>query len=262
MPTELDRALAFGEALSARCAERIVPTRSGKAYFNDTFRRVWYLNHLRVDRGMAVDPGELAAEAELLHTDAGHAHRSIVIPDEAVGARVEGFFRRLGWHVEPLALMAYRGAPERAADTSAVEEVTRESLLPLREEIARAQPWATDEAGVQEVVAATAVLAAAGNTRFFAVEADGRPVSTGELHSDGRVAEVDDVATLEPYRGRGYASAVVLRAVEEALAAGNELVYLVADDGDWPKQLYGRLGFEPIGRTWNLLRAPVPVAQD
>jgi GNAT superfamily N-acetyltransferase len=262
VPTELDRALAFGEALSARCAERIVPTRSGKAYFNDTFRRVWHLNYVRVDRARQVDPGELAAEAELLHTDAGHAHRSIVIPDEAVGAQVEGFFRRLGWQVDRLVLMAFRGAPERTADTASVEEVARESLVPLREELARGQPWATDEEVVREVVGAGAVLAAAGNTRFFAVEADGRPVSTGQLHSDGRIAEVDDVATLEPYRRRGYASAVVLRAVEEALAAGSELVYLVADDEDWPKELYGRLGFEPIGCTWNLLRTPVPVARD
>lgn len=262
MPTELERALAFEEAVAARCAERIVTTRSGKAYFNDTFRRVWHLNYLRADRGRPVDPGELAAEAELLHTDAGHAHRSIVIPDEAVGAQVEGFFRRLGWRVDRLVLMAYRGAGERTADTVSVEEVTRESLVPLREELARAQPWATDEEVVQEVVGAGAVLAAAGNTRFFALQADGRPVSTGQLHSDVRVAEVDDVATLEPYRGRGYASAVVLRAVEEALAAGNQLVFLVADDEDWPKQLYGRLGFEPIGCTWHLLRTPVLVAPD
>ena len=261
MPTELDRALAFEKAMIARCAERIVPSRSGQAYFNDTFPRVWWLNFLLVDRG-PTDPGELAAEAELLHTDAGQRHRRIEIPDDAVGESVAPFFRRLGWQVEPLALMAYRGEGERKADTSAVAEVERESLVPFREEIARAQPWATDEEAVRQVVAAGEVGARAGNARFFAVLEDGRPVAAAQLNSDGRVAEVDDVATLPDFQGRGHASAVTLRAVEEALAAGHELVFLLADDEDWPKQLYARLGFEPIGRTWSFLRTPVLVAKD
>lgn len=213
MPTELDRALAFEKAMIARCAERIVPSRSGQAYFNDTFPRVWWLNFLLVDR--PTDPGELAAEAELLHTDAGQRHRRIEIPDDAVGESAAPFFRRLGWQVEPLALMAYRGEGERTADTSAVAEVERESLVPFREEIARAQPWATDEEAVRQVVAAGEVGARAGNGRFFAVLEDGRPVAAAQLNSDGRVAEVDDVATLPDFQGRGHASAVTLRAVEE-----------------------------------------------
>lgn len=262
MPTELDRALAFEQAIAARCAERIIPSRSGHAYFNDTYPRVWYLNYLLVDRGKKVDPGELAAEAELLHTDAGHSHRRIEIPDEAVGAHAEPFFRRIGWQIEPLVLMAYRGKSERTADTSIVEEVTRESLIPFREEVARTQPWATDDEVVHEVVAAGERWARASHARFFAVHEDGRPVAAGQLNSDGRTAEVDDVATLPPFQGRGYASAVTLRAVEEALATGHDLVFLVADDEDWPKELYARLGFEPIGRTWSFLRTPALVAKD
>lgn len=262
MPTELDRVLAFAEALAARCAERVIPSRSGHAYFNDTFPRVWYLNYLLVDRGTAVDPGELAAEAELLHTDAGHSHRRIEIPDEALGAGVERFFRRLGWQVEPMVLMAYRGEGERAADTASVDEVTRESLVPVREEIARAQPWATDDETVHEVVAAGELWANAGNARFFAVHVDGRPVAAAQLNSDGRIAEVDNVATLPAFRRRGYASAVVLRAVDEALAAGHDLVFLVAEDEDWPKELYARLGFETLGRTWSFLRTPALIAKD
>jgi ribosomal protein S18 acetylase RimI-like enzyme len=262
VPSELDRALDFEKAIAARCAERIVPSRSGDAYFNDTFPRVWYLNYLLVDRGKDVDPGELAAEAELLHTDAGHSHRRIEVPDEAVGARVERFLRRIGWQVEPLVLMAYRGKGTRTADTTSVVEVTREQLIPLREEIARGQPWATDDEVVREVVGAGEVWARAANARFFAVEAEGRPVAAAQLSSDGRIAEVDDVATLPGFRGRGYASAVTLRAVEEALASGHDLVFLVADDEDWPKELYTRLGFEPIGRTWSFLRTPAIVPKD
>jgi ribosomal protein S18 acetylase RimI-like enzyme len=262
VPTELDRALAFEEVLSARSSERIVPFRSGRAYFNDSYPRVWDLNFLRVDGGKAVDPGELAAEAELLHTDAGHTHRRVEVPDENVGARLEAFFRRLGWRIERDAIMVYRGAGERSADTSIVEEVAPEDLVALREEISRAEAWATDEDVLREVLAANRIWGAIANARYFAVRAEGAAVSAADLYSDGRVAQVEDVVTLPDYRGRGFASAVVLRAVEEALSAGSDLVFLVAADDEWPKELYGRLGFEVVGRTWSFLRSPVQIARD
>ena len=82
------------------------------------------------------------------------------------------------------------------------------------------------------------------------------------LNSDGRIAEVDDVATLPAFRNRGYGSAVTLRAVEEAVMAGHDLTFLIADDENWPKELYAKLGFEPIGRTWSFLRTPALVAKD
>jgi ribosomal protein S18 acetylase RimI-like enzyme len=59
---------------------------------------------------------------------------------------------------------------------------------------------------------------------------------------------------LPEHRQHGYASAVVLRAVHEARAAGARLVFLVADAEDWPKELYRRLGFEEIGENLKLLR--------
>jgi GNAT superfamily N-acetyltransferase len=260
MPTELDRALAFDASLRARCAERIVPFRFGRAYFNDSHPRVWYLNGLLVDGTKDVDPGELAAEAELLHTDAGHSHRRCDVPDEAVGARLERFFRRIGWRVDQEAVMAHRGGGDRTADTSKVEEVAREDLLPLRAEISRSEPWATDEDVVAEILDANRLWEQAGNARYFAVREEGSPVAAADLYSGGRIAQVEAVATLPTHRGLGYASAVVLRAVEEAQSTGHDLVFLDADASDWPKELYGRLGFEEIGRTWSYLRTPAAVA--
>jgi GNAT superfamily N-acetyltransferase len=262
VPTEFERALAFEATLRARCAERIVPFRFGHAYFNDTYGRVWDLNLLLVEGPHEVDPGELAAEAELLHTDAGHAHRRADVLDDAVGAQLERFFRRIGWQVDRGLVMAYRGQGERSGDTASVEEVSRDDLLPFREEIARAEPWATDEEIVREVVDAGALWEQAGRARYFAARADGTLVAATELYSDGRIAQVEDVATLPAHRGRGHASAVVLRAVEEALAAGHDLVFLTADAGDWPRELYTRLGFEEAGRTWSFLRTPARVAPD
>lgn len=259
MPSELERALAFEEALRVRCTERIVPFRFGRAYFNDSHPRVWYLNALVVDGAQDVDPGELAAEAELLHTNAGQAHRRCEVPDEAVGASLEQFFRRIGWQVDQEMIMVHRGGGKRSADTQSVEEVTREDLLPLREEISRAEHWADDDQVVAEVLDANRLWEQAGNARHFAIRADGVPVAAADLYSDGRIAQVEAVATLPEHRGRGYGSAVVLRAVEEAQSTDHDLIFLTADANDWPKELYARLGFEEVGRTWSFLRTPEKV---
>jgi hypothetical protein len=40
----------------------------------------------------------------------------------------------------------------------------------------------------------------------------------------------------------------VLRAAGEARAEGADLVFLVADGDDWPKELYRKLGFDTVGR--------------
>jgi hypothetical protein len=46
--------------------------------------------------------------------------------------------------------------------------------------------------------------------------------------------------------------------VDAALAAGHELIFVVADDEDWPKDLYAKLGFDPVGKAWNFTRPPAP----
>jgi predicted GNAT family acetyltransferase len=63
------------------------------------------------------------------------------------------------------------------------------------------------------------------------------------------------VYTIPQARGRGYARALVSHAAAEAWKAEHELSFIVADDNNWPKQLYRRIGFEPLGRTW-LLHLP------
>ena len=254
---ELARAFAFEEALRERCAERIIPFPCGRALFNDTYPRVWELNALRVDVSADATAEGLATEAERLHREAGHEHRRVVVPDERAGAKLERDFRFLDWRIERFLFMAYRGEGSKARSDDAVE-VDAAAHRPLREEIARAEPWATDEDVVQMVLDADELFFRHGNARHFAALADGTFVSAAELLSDGRTAQVENVVTHPAFRGRGLASAVVGRAVGEAVAAGHDFVFLVADDADWPKELYARLGFAPIGREWSFLRPPVP----
>ena len=256
--SELARAIAFEEALRERSADRIVPFRFGRAVFNNAYPNVWDLNVLRVDDPSGTTVNALVAEAERLHGEAGHAHRRIAVLDEHAGARLEPGFRELGWETDRFLFMAYRGAGSRPGRTEQVKEVDAAELRPLREEILRAEPWADSDEVVHQVLDAAAMTARAAHARHFAVRIDGEPVSMADLFSDGRTAQVEDVATKPTQRGRGLATAVVLRAVEEALAGGHDLVFLIADDADWPKELYARLGFAPLGRKWLFLRKPAP----
>jgi ribosomal protein S18 acetylase RimI-like enzyme len=61
------------------------------------------------------------------------------------------------------------------------------------------------------------------------------------------------VLTLERFRNRGLARAVVSKALGEARASDHDLVFLIADRDDWPKELYGKLGFDVVGRIWEFL---------
>jgi GNAT superfamily N-acetyltransferase len=62
---------------------------------------------------------------------------------------------------------------------------------------------------------------------------------------------VEDVYTLPAARGRGIARALVTHATNVAREKVLEFTFIVADDNDWPKQLYAKLGFRPVGHLWS-----------
>jgi hypothetical protein len=51
-----------------------------------------------------------------------------------------------------------------------------------------------------------------------------------------------------------------MKAREEARAMGHEFIFLVADARDWPKEMYGRLGFHGVGEKYSYLLHPLPDA--
>jgi predicted GNAT family acetyltransferase len=100
---------------------------------------------------------------------------------------------------------------------------------------------------LDQIFAAKALIGERVRTRFFAADVDGEIVSYSDLYQDGADAQVEDVGTVPEHRNEGHASAVVLAAIAAARAEGAEFVCLVADAHDWPKELYGRLGFDEVG---------------
>jgi len=251
--TELERAAAFEELMRDRCIERVVETRFGPALFNDTHPTIWFLNVLRADSPGEATAAELAAEADRVQAEL--RHRRVILP---VGRTdlVDGF-RELGWDPDHFLFMAYRGDAE-PADTAYTEEVRPEQIRSLREAIIREWQKDADDETVSDILAADMVQVGAVDPRIFGIVEDGVVVSSAQLYSDGSTAQVEEVATLPEYRGRGYAKALVTRAVAEAVAGNHEFIFLIADGDDWPKELYARLGFEELGSRFAFLKRCKP----
>ena len=255
MRTELARATAFEEAMRDAAIERTLPFRYGTALFNDALPVVWSLNCVRVEATEA-DVDELAGEVH--RVQAGLPHRRMVVMDEVLGRELEEPLRELGWKTEAFLFMVPRKAPEQPPRDVEIQEVSQRDLASLRRRILEEWLSETDEETVRQVAEMDRLYGEIGNARHFAVYAKGEIVSSTSLFSDGRTAQIEDVATLPEHRGQGYARALVLYALAEARRRGHDFVFLVADARDWPKELYRRLGFEPIGEKYDYLLHPLP----
>jgi ribosomal protein S18 acetylase RimI-like enzyme len=210
----------------------------GTAVFDDRVPRRLDCNFLRVER---------EADPETVRSEAGRLRRRMIhVPDAELGERLVPYFRHRDWLVRRHVLMAQLREPEREADLSLVSEVEEPALRAARHQVVTGQPWARPEV-MAELFAGKELIGQRARARYFAVVLDGQVVSYTDLYQDDADAQIEDVGTLHEHRGRGYASAVVLKAIAEARADGAEFVFLVADLEDWPKELYRRLGFDELG---------------
>jgi len=250
---ELSRAIAFSRAFDRRRVERIVKTPHGEALLTPSLPLVRHRNHLSVDLGADVSAEQLVAEAEPVFVEAELRHRKITVDDD-LGEQLAPRFRELGWKVEELLVMVHRG-PLPDLDTSTVEEAAGEELEPLW--IAGMRAEISDEEEIRQLVTAQHGRRLGAEVRYFAARLDGQLASYCEHFLADRVGQVESVMTLEPFRKRGLAKAVVTRALEQSVRSRNDLTFICAAADDWPKELYRKLGFETVGRMWDFLRAPM-----
>jgi GNAT superfamily N-acetyltransferase len=96
--------------------------------------------------------------------------------------------------------------------------------------------------------------------RFFAAALDGEMAGYTSAISLGGVGYLDNVVTMPAYRGRGVASATVARAVRECFEAGDRCVFLLAERGGKPQEIYERLGFRARAEVESFTRLLPPVA--
>ena len=83
--------------------------------------------------------------------------------------------------------------------------------------------------------------------RAFTARLDGRAVAAGMYTEPyAGVVELAGIATLEPFRGRGFAAALTAHMAQAAFANGCDLVFLKTTN-PIAVRVYKRVGFQPIG---------------
>jgi ribosomal protein S18 acetylase RimI-like enzyme len=233
-----------------RACERSATHALGEAFFDDVLPRVWVLNELSVDVD-DLDADALVGALEDLYSHL--PHRRAFVETSAAGERLAPAMRERGWLVERDVFMALGDGGDRRARPGLASEVDEARIRAIEAQTIAEEPYGAPEV-IEQLLAARSRFGTAGGGRYFVGTVDGVDAAHATLYSDGSVAQIEDVGTLRGFRRRGLARAVCVAGIEAALAAGHELVFIVADDEDWPKELYARLGFEDLGRPWCFTR--------
>lgn len=245
--TELDHALGLVREVYRGRAGHRMPLPWGELLVSDDLPRVYDANLALVERWDG-DAVSLAVEIERASGAAGLRHRRALVHDQRLADRLWPQLPVPSWPwAERNLVMIRRRPPDRDPDPSVdVREVDLDTFLRGRQPILQANPE-LDEDTVRQLTELARRTAAAVPTRTFVALADGMIATYCELYRSGAVAQIEDVETYPPYRNRGFARAVVQRAVEEAERDGARVTFLLATEDDWPQQLYRKLGFEAAG---------------
>jgi GNAT superfamily N-acetyltransferase len=246
----LERAQAFQHGVARGVADEVRELPFGFALRTPSLPAVHGANGLWV---VGLHPGltatDLAAQADAAAGD-DQPYRHVEVREEATARRLESSFRAEGWRTRHELLMLLAGEPDRVADTGAVREVPLEAIEPVERAVWRDDTaWGPGEDEVRDLVERDRRIGGVVRERCFAIVEGDDPVAFTKLLSDGAVAQVEDVGTAPHARGRGHARALVTHALAVARAEAHEVVFIAADDEDWPKELYARLGFAPAART-------------
>jgi ribosomal protein S18 acetylase RimI-like enzyme len=248
----LTRVVAFQEGIARRSAQRLVPLTGGFAVLDDRYPTSYEHNQLYVTGPMAA--GVVVAEADLLLRERRHRYLTVLDVEEA--PRLTPELVAAGYREEGTVVMALTRSPERAETTTAVRP-ERVPLEALRE--ADAVGWEERYPNLPGDVARQLferryATATACDLTTHVARADGAVAAWCNLYRVGRDAQVESVNTLSAWRRRGFARAVVLDAIATAREAGCDLVFLLADRDDWPRDFYERLGFAVIAEQRSFAR--------
>ena len=246
----LARALEFMRAVIVSSADETRRISAGLVVSTPSLPAVWSANQLRVTEPLGFDALLQLADEQLPRLD----YVDIADEDQVAGQALEPAFRSAGWKVERDVVMVLSEPPDRAADTSVVTDAGEDELMDLMDR------WYAEDPGPSaterlELLDYNRREARVHGDRMLGVRSsDGQLVAMAKLRSDGSTAQVEDVYTVPEARGRGYARALVSRAAEFACQDGAGVTFIVADDNGWPKLLYGRIGFRPVGHVWHFHR--------
>jgi ribosomal protein S18 acetylase RimI-like enzyme len=251
------RAVAWERRAHEQVARHVAPLRYGLACLDETLPLVYYANLLWVTACAGDVAGvEIMADADRLL--AAFEHRWVVVDREPLWRALDGAFAAAGWGVQTHLFMIHRQPPDRIAVAGAVREVTHEDIRAAELRYVRTQPWCTSPEPARQVLEHHLRIGRVLNERCFAIYDGADVCAYAKLRQRDGIAQVEDVVVLAEHRGSGLGRLVTTAALVAGLALEPEVLFIVADDDDWPKELYARLGFEPAGRTRMFHRLPPP----
>jgi ribosomal protein S18 acetylase RimI-like enzyme len=248
-PEAFARVLEFQRRTVELVADQVRQLEEGWVVRTPALPAVWALNHVRVDT--EITPERALALCRDHLDDLGY--HQLYVDHEASGRRVAGALRPAGWEVDVDVHCVLIREPDRVADTTAVVEPTEEEALALMQRWqAEDRTLSLTQDELRQLLESQRLSWRARQARRLGVRgSDGELVGITVLFSDGRVAQVEHVYVIPEARGHGHARALVTRAAAMGRES-HELTFIVADDNDWPKRLYAKVGFEPVGRSWLL----------
>jgi GNAT superfamily N-acetyltransferase len=246
----LAAALEFQRGTLERTADRMWAIDGGRVALTPSLPTVYIANTVELTGRVTYHQAVAVTEEQMRDLP----YRQLTIDDAATARQLEPSFVADGWTVDRDLVMALARPLDREVDTADVRECDEREISRLMAEWISKKP-SIERHEVDQVVEFTRREARARNARELGVLADdGAVVAITKLYSDGTIAQVEDVYTSPAWRGRGYSRALIARAIAIAQDGGHELVFTCADDEGWPKQLYAKLGFDPVGRIMRFHR--------
>lgn len=222
----------------------------GWAIVTPSLPQVWSLNQIRLTEAV---PGSRTLELCSEHFDY-LPYRHLVATDQ-VGEVLLEPLQSQGFKVEREVAMAFGKEPARGAPGPEVIEPDEQAVLAVERRWLSEDERVISAEGVEQLLAAGLREGSArGERRFGIAGDDGTLAAITKLRCDGTTAQVEDVYTVPEARGRGFARTLVTHAVRLAQLADHTVIFIVADDNDWPKHLYARLGFRPAALHWSFHR--------
>ncbi|MEU1088174.1 GNAT family N-acetyltransferase [Streptomyces sp. NPDC005576] len=248
----LERVTAFRTDFARRQAAETIRLPGAFAVRDPEFPLSQEHNQLFVD---APDADPTALPEQAAQSLGPREQYPITVLDDALGERAAPVLAAAGYRRDIHVVLARETAgcalpgiaAHRVAAARIREAVFRQQLLRYPdEELARqlTDRRAARLRGAEEVLFLAARTPAGGTAAWT------------DLYLDraAGLAQLEDLVTAEPHRGRGHGDTLLATGLALAAAAGIPRLFLVADEADWPRDWYLRRGFTEIGRSHAFLR--------
>lgn len=246
--------LAWLNDVAAGRTARHVGVPGGVAYLHHDYPAAHTHNFVRLVREEpGLDAERVDATLGMAFSGSKVEHRVVEVHSEALTERLDPGLRALGYKRETDLIMVFRGgAPSSGSKVVELSLDERAEVATLWREQENPR-WPKSFA--RQLGDRIRTMVPVAECTFLAVRDDnGTVVSRADLFRRNGIAQIEEVVTLTSSRNQGYATELVREGIRRA--AGDDLIFIVADADDWPAQLYRRLGFEDLGRTGLFVVSP------